>query len=309
MVEAGWVCVCGRTNRAFSCPRCGKSKPADAESVPIEGAPGLTQKHARSWFELGEDELKSLTAGVVGDAPPAPGPAPSSGPAWMTAPAPATPSSATPRARPTSSFNKATVDAAPAPERPSTPRPMPRTTGVIKTEVEALSLRDRIDQQLSEFASARTRDWICIVVGLLVAFFATRAEMKHWSARQIIDDEIMRGPGDIRETIPRNIEQKVGVKLKPEELQFVGVTEAGMRDGGIDCTVTIRSPSAGFYEQHARVIKITPNRPRIFGFDFQPGREGVWVVERWRQVMRLSFIGFGLLLLTVCGIRRGTASD
>ncbi len=390
VIEDGWICACGRTNRAFSCPRCGKGRPADATSVPVHGPQGLTQKHPKSWFELSEDELKGLTSAIPDPepAPRKPAPAPpvrppkpsetESGPAWQIAPAPTPPVEAsvtrprpasrsygppTPEEAPLTSeqaapprksddwppppvfedpdskptpppLRPATPGAAPRPATPASaaprgatpgamprptpgamPRPtpgaMPRpATGIIKKqEAEALSLRERINQQLNEISSQRTRDFVGIALGLLIAFFATSAEMKHWSARQIIDDEIMRGPGDIRDTIPRAIKEKIGVTLRPEELQFIGVTEAGMRDGGIDCNVTIRSPSAGFYEHHARVIKITPNRPQIFGFDMQPGREGIWVVERWRQIMRLTFIGFGLVLLTVCGVRRGTASE
>lgn len=189
--------------------------------------------------------------------------------------------------------------------------PVPyQPTNVIHTApVEGLSLRERVDQQLSEIASSRTRDWICVVLGLAITFFATKVEMKHWTARQIIDDEIMRGPGDIRETIPRMIEAKCGVKILPEEMQFLAVTEAGMRDGSVECNVTIRSDSSGFYDQGARVVRITPTRPVIFGFDKEPTKANLWKLEKWRQPSRLTIIFLGLALVVVCGVRRGTASD
>src|SRR6185503_9703275 len=55
MVETGWVCACGRTNRSGSCPRCGKTRPADAASVPVTGRPGLTKQ----WFEIQAPDLQA----------------------------------------------------------------------------------------------------------------------------------------------------------------------------------------------------------------------------------------------------------
>src|SRR2546423_12197260 len=62
-METGWVCACGRTNRAFSCPRCGRPKPADAASVPVTRSPGgMTRQVPRAWFEEPGPETPATVA-------------------------------------------------------------------------------------------------------------------------------------------------------------------------------------------------------------------------------------------------------
>lgn len=188
-------------------------------------------------------------------------------------------------------------------------RPAPRPAVIHTAPAPSLTLRERVDQQLDAIASPRTRDIAGIVLGLALAFFATRVHMRHWSARQIIDDEILRGSSDIKESIIANVAKRCAVKLQPDEVQLLATPEAGMRDGALEATVTIRSDSTGFYEQHARLVRLSPSRPALLGFDVQPTGANLWKIEKWREPMRIAFVVAGLALLTVCGVRLGTSND
>jgi hypothetical protein len=367
-MDEGWVCVCGRANRAFSCPRCGKPRPAGAAAVPVTGTRGGT----RQWFELPADEVPPpSSAPAVEEAPapvapaaPEPAPAepvpaapsdeakepvaepPAPEPAEAPAPEPKKPQISAPsdiaalaaavageapsnEDLPAWMKAKTAIPEKPRPATGATPEPAPRpepialpparryeellgpapASGVIHTgAAPGLTLRQRIDRQLNEIASVRTRCLVGMILGLAIAFFATRVYMKHWSARQIIDLEIRRGPGDIRDTIPANIKRELGLEIAREDMQFLAITEAGMRDGAL-CVVTIRSDKTGFYEQAERIVRIGPNRPMILGFDFVQDRSTLWKIEPWREPTRLAIIIVGLALFTLSGVRLLTATS